>query len=142
MLKLRDWAFFIGWYGFSVLVGLGLWGKDGYVGVCWLGVVEVDDEGEDDGAGESGGGCAEEWGGGEPGVPGVCGGWNRNFGFDGLLDEEDDLAAVGAVGQMREGGRPLMGRECVLDEGVELVGIQMVGGLGVLGHLSWLVGCW
>jgi len=71
-------------------------------------------------------------------------GWGRLwswFGVDfGLLGEEEDLAAVGAVGEVGEGGRPLVGGEGVRREGVELVGIEVMiealAGLGVLGHLA------
>jgi hypothetical protein len=51
-----------------------------------------------------------------------------------LLGEEDDLTAVRALRDVCEGGEALVFGESVLDEGAELVGVEMLAGLEELAH--------
>ncbi len=46
-----------------------------------------------------------------------------------FLREEDDLAAVGTFGEMRDGREALVFGESVLDEGAELVWVEVLAGL-------------
>jgi hypothetical protein len=80
--------------------------------------------------------CSQSEGGGgvEPTLPCRCGLRERGDWLLSLLGEEDDLTAVRAFGDVRERGEALVFRESVLDEGVELVGIEMLAGLEELTH--------
>ena len=96
------------------------------------GVAEAD--GEEDEAGESHRSGECEHPAGEEGQ--VRGNWLRvrgDFRY-GRLSEIDDGAAVGAGGEMSECGLLLVEWQGVLDEGVELVRVGMLAGLGVCSH--------
>jgi hypothetical protein len=98
-------------------------------------VVEVD--GEEDEAGE-GGGCGEDEV--PAGEPAACGDglWLWDFDGGGLLGEVDEVAAVGAGGEVGEGLLLLVRGQGVLDEGAELLWpwmwVGVLAGLEVSGH--------
>jgi hypothetical protein len=48
--------------------------------------------------------------------------------------KRDNLPAIGANGEVGEGLLELVGRQCVFDEGVELVRVWMMPGLEEFAH--------
>jgi hypothetical protein len=98
--------------------------------------VLVNDEGEDEGAGESGAGGDEDLWGGEPAAARSFESGSGGEGGVGLLGEEDDLAAVGAIGQMRERGEALVLGQDVFGERAELVGREVRGRVGESSGIS------
>lgn len=85
------------------------------------GVVLVNDECEDESAGECRAGGDEELGESEPAAAGSFESGSGGEGGVGLLDEEDGLAAAGAIGEMSECGEALVAGQSVFGERAELV---------------------
>jgi len=98
--------------------------------------VLVNDEGEDEGAGESGrGGNKYLW----KGEPAAARSFESGSGGEGgvrLLNEEDGLAADGAIRHVRERGEALVAGQDILGERAELIGREMRAGLEIVGHLG------
>jgi hypothetical protein len=85
-------------------------------------MMRVNDERKDQAASERGSGCAKDLRQREPRTAWSFG--NRSCGERrvGLLDEEDDPPAVGAISHVRDGGKALMFRQGILGERAELIG--------------------
>jgi len=99
-------------------------------------VVDIHNDDGERGEGYGGGSGPGEVPAGKPGVvgPGFRGSCGEGLGgfFDGRKREEDDAAAVRAMGEVGEGLLILVSGEGLLCEGAELVGIRMAG--------TWMIG--
>jgi hypothetical protein len=102
--------------------------------------VQMNDEREDEAAGECGGSSNEYLWEREPAAAGNCGGSGCGERGVGLLSEKDDLAAIGAGGKMRERGKAFVLGQDVFGERAELIGREVRAGLESFRHGSGLLG--